>query len=84
MYPTLAVKENQQGTVLVDLTIGDSGRIVSIKIHHSNSDALDNAAVNALRRGRYMAAMHNGEHVAGTLHFSVTFQLGKQPEVKQL
>ncbi len=84
-YPPLAIKEHQQGTVEIALTIGSNSRIEKwTYLRHSSSNALDNAALKALRRVQYRAAMRNGERVAGTLKFRFTFKTGQQPEVKQL
>jgi len=86
IYPALAKKENQHGMVILSVTTNGSGQVVGeVKIvKHSSSDALDNAAKNALQQWRYRAAMRNGERVTDTIKVSVDFEPGKTPEVKQL
>ncbi len=84
-YPALAVKEHQQGTVIIALTIGSSGQIVRWTfVRRTPSDALDNAALKALKQIKYRAAMLHGTRVTDTVKFSVTFKIGHEPEVKQI
>lgn len=84
-YPALAIKEHQQGTVVIALSIGISGQIEKWTfLKRSPSDALDNAALKALRRVKYRAALHNGVRVPSTVTYRITFKTGQEPEVKQI
>ncbi|MHB9134063.1 MAG: energy transducer TonB [Armatimonadota bacterium] len=84
-YPSLAEKENQQGAVIVAVTVNTEG--IAIKaafVQRSNSDVLDNEARRTALKWKYSAAMENGKAINSTIKMKVTFERGKTPEVKQL
>jgi len=84
-YPSLAMKEHREGTVIIVLTIDSNAQVEKWTfIQRSSSDALDNAALKALKRLTFRAAMRNGIRVTDTVKFCVTFKTGKKPEVKQI
>lgn len=84
-YPGLALKEGQHGTVLLAVSLNTVGLATKVDIKtHSNSDALDNEAKRTIRNWKFRPAMRNGEAVNSIVMISVRFELGKEPEVKQL
>lgn len=75
-YPSSARKAGVEGTVLVGLTIGVDGRVASAWVlQSSGSAALDQAAVGAVQRWKFVPAKKNGQAVAVETKVPVTFNL---------
>jgi protein TonB len=62
-YPQLAQELGQQGTVLLQLTVDEVGRVISISIKETSGSALlDRSAVSFVKR-RWIQPPINGRHV---------------------
>jgi protein TonB len=60
-YPEIAIQQNIEGTVVVLVTIGADGSLVSASVAESSGNAtLDEAALNAARASRYTPYLANG------------------------
>ena len=77
-YPVLARRANIEGRVIVKALIGKHGELKKTIIIHSDSELLNEAAVNALREyGTFAPAIQNGRPVACWISIPVHFRLMK-------
>jgi TonB family protein len=75
-YTPIALKLNQQGDVLVQLTVLPDGSIGDAKIlKSSGSPQLDASALVSVGYWRYRPAMRNGKPVAANVTVRVVFRL---------
>jgi periplasmic protein TonB len=78
-YPAIAVRLNQQGTVLLSFKILTDGSVSDVTVAQSSGyDSLDSAAVSCAQNWRYKAAIQNGEPVEVPWKASVPFRLTGQ------
>jgi len=72
VYPNLARSQNIRGDVVVDLLVDETGTVVQAQVV-SGPALLRGAAVEALRKSKYMPATLDGKatsaHVVVTIHF---------------
>ncbi len=77
-YPVLAQRADIEGRVIVKALIGKYGELKKTIIIHSDSELLNDAAVNALRAyGTFTPAIQNGRPVACWISIPVHFRLMK-------
>ncbi len=76
-YPTASRRLGEEGVVIVHVTIGRDGRVVSATLARSSGSArLDEAAVaHALARWRFTPALSDGTPVVAERDISVRFRL---------
>ncbi|QWA11324.1 energy transducer TonB [Sodalis ligni] len=75
-YPRLARRAHQQGTVMLNVLVTVGGGAGEVNIAQSSgSDALDDAARQAVKRWRFIPAKRGGEPVAGWVRVPVVFRL---------
>lgn len=80
-YPQDAIRNEQQGTTRVSLTIGTDGRVTACNVTSSSgSSSLDNATCRIIRsRARYTPAKdQNGNNIAGTDAASIRWVLPEE------
>ncbi|HET7930399.1 MAG TPA: TonB family protein [Rhodanobacteraceae bacterium] len=78
-YPAAAVKANQQGRVMLDVTVDPSGKVVGVAVDVADTNAptiLQSAAIAAARRWKFNPGRRNGRAVGGVLRIPVNFSLG--------
>lgn len=76
VYPRQAVKRQQQGTVIVDATLNETGYVVEIKIFESSGfPLLDHAALKSVKNWQFEPANHNGAAVISVVRIPVDFIL---------
>ncbi len=76
IYPTSAVRNRYEGTVLLRIEIGANGRVELVEVAKSSGyEILDEAAVNAVRKWRGKPATSNGKPVATSELLPVQFKL---------
>jgi protein TonB len=64
-YPMVARRMGWQGKVVLNVEVLESGLPGQIKLHQSSGrDVLDNAAIQAVRGWKFVAARQNGQMVA--------------------
>ena len=75
-YPAPALRERQQGTVVVLAQIDVGGRVSEASIvRHSGSLTLNRAAINEVRRWKFEPALHNGQPIAANVQVPVNYRL---------
>ena len=73
-YPALAIATRVQGRVVLDCVIDEDGRVSSVTVLESHP-LLEEAAVDAVRRWRYLPTLLNGTRVSVLLTVTVDFRL---------
>jgi TonB family protein len=76
-YPAAALADQLQGTVVVELTVSESGFPEGIEVVESAGDILDRAMVEGVRTWRFQPAMRGGRPVA------VRWQVRQRFEIPQ-
>jgi protein TonB len=75
-YPESARREGREGRVLLRALVDDQGRIKQVEINNSSgSDALDRAAIEAIKRWRFHPARHGERPVESWLRIPIEFRL---------
>jgi protein TonB len=75
-YPDLARRSGVEGRVIVKVLVDKTGEIIKRKIEYSDSQLLDQAALDAINKyGRFTPAIQNKEPVACWLSVPITFKL---------
>lgn len=75
-YPNLALKSGTQGKVIVKVLVSKTGEILKKKIIYSDSQLLDNAALEAINKyGKFEPAVQNGQNVACWVAVPINFKL---------
>jgi len=75
-YPRLAEAAHIQGTVILEITVGEKGGVDAIAVLRS-VPALDQAAIDAVRRWRYESAELNGTPIPVIITVTVNFSLAR-------
>jgi protein TonB len=77
-YPPIAIQQDIEGTVVVLVTIGPDGSLISATIDVSSGDAsLDEAALNAARASLYTPYVANGVPTEQQYKIVYDFQLNQ-------
>jgi len=75
-YPESARAEGREGRVLLRVLVDDQGRTKSVEINASSgNDALDRAAIEAIKRWRFQPARHADKPVESWLRIPIEFRL---------
>lgn len=74
-YPELAIKRQIQGTVLVNVTVDQSGNAIRCDIVNSVDRILDEAAVETIYNSKFIPATHQGKKVTSTVAIPVKFRI---------
>jgi len=76
-YPTDSLELGEEGVIALRLTVAADGRVTDVKtVRSSGSARLDMSTANWIKsRWRYYPATLNGQPVASTVTFKVTFAL---------
>ena len=75
-YPRQALREHEEGTVLVLAQVDVQGHVSDARvIRHSGSFALDHAATNEVRRWQFQPALHDGKPVVASVQVPVSYRL---------
>ncbi|MGH8155106.1 MAG: energy transducer TonB, partial [Rhodanobacteraceae bacterium] len=75
-YPIQAIRQGQQGTVILDVTINAQGEVIDVKVEKSSGyRVLDQAAVAAARKWRFNPGIQNGKPSGGVVRIPVNFNL---------
>ena len=73
-YPRLARLRGTQGIVILEVTVDRQGEVSDVSVLRS-TEALDEAAIAAVRRWRYEPTVVNGMPVSAIFTESVRFQI---------
>lgn len=75
-YPMSALRDREQGTVLVLARVDVTGHVSDAHItRHSGSTILDRAAMNEVRHWQFEPALHNGQPVVASVQVPVSYRL---------
>lgn len=75
-YPAAAMRNGDQGTVMVRVEVGTDGVPTSVEVaQRSGSRDLDRAAVNAVRQWRFQPAQRDGQPVPGAVTVPIDFKM---------
>ena len=75
-YPRLAQAAHIQGTVILEIIVGEQGSVDSVTVLRS-VPALDQAAIDAVRRWKYEPGALNGTAIPVIITVTVNFSLGQ-------
>lgn len=75
-YPQDAREEGAEGTVMLDITVSEDGRVTSARVDKGSGDRrLDRAAVEAVQKWTYEPCLKDGVPVASSMRVRVEFHL---------
>lgn len=76
IYPAEAYRRGIEGTVVLNVLISESGRVLQTKVLHTIKGPFefDTACMEALRQWRFDPAVKNGKHVRVWKPISITFK----------
>ncbi|HET7931236.1 MAG TPA: energy transducer TonB [Rhodanobacteraceae bacterium] len=75
-YPIEAARQQQQGTVILDVTVNAEGVVTDVRVERSSGyRVLDRAAVEAARHWRFNPGIANGKATGGIVRIPVDFHL---------
>ncbi|MCB2091129.1 MAG: energy transducer TonB [Alphaproteobacteria bacterium] len=78
-YPRLARLRRQQGTVLLNVEVEANGRPGDIQVIKSSGyQLLDQAAINIVRKWRFLPAKRGNEPVKANVEIPITFQIKRK------
>lgn len=76
VYPEQAVRDEVEGTVLLNLKIGTDGKVVKTQIKHSSgAEILDAAAIKAAADWLFVPAKRGAESISAIFEVPVSFVL---------
>lgn len=76
VYPATARRRGMQGTVLLRVAVGVTGRVTRVElIKSSRFRILDRAAISCVRRWRFIPARRNDEPVESVVEIPIRFSL---------
>lgn len=78
-YPVSAIRNNEQGRVVLDVSISVSGEVTGVRVDPRGTTApasLQDSAVVAARGWKFRAGSKGGKPVAGVVRIPVNFSLG--------
>ena len=77
-YPTMSRRQHEEGRVLLRVLVAADGRAESVEIATSSGfERLDRAALDAVRRWRFVPARRGGDAVAATVNVPIAFALDR-------
>ena len=80
VYPTAARRTSQEGTVILHVLVTASGAVAHAEIQKSSgSSLLDNAALDAVRKWRFIAAKKGNAPIDYSFNVPITFSLSQTP-----
>jgi protein TonB len=74
VYPPLAMSANIQGTVILEATVDEEGRVQDLRVV-SGQPLLQKAAIAAVQQWRYSPVLLNGRPTSFILTVVLTFHL---------
>lgn len=75
-YPSSAMRNGDQGTVMVRVEVGADGVPTSVEVaERSGSRDLDRAALTAVRQWRFQPAQRDGQPVPGAVTVPIDFKM---------
>ena len=76
VYPTGARQRKEEGDVVLELSVSAQGRVTAASVAKScGYPELDDAALRAARKARFVPAKSGASSVAATVRITISFQL---------
>lgn len=76
LYPALARRAREEGRVLLRVLVSADGRAQMVELAQSSgSERLDEAAIDAVRRWRFVPARRGDQRIAAHVNVAVVFSL---------
>ncbi len=75
VYPEIARRSHQGGTVILQTVIDESGRVINVEVVKGLGFGLQQAAIDAVSRWRFKPATMNGRSVKVFFNLTVQFSL---------
>jgi four helix bundle protein len=75
IYPPDDIKSKIEGTVLLDVVIGNDGNLRDIRVSRSLKPSFDQAAVAAVRQWQFEPGRYQGKAVAIYVHMEINFRV---------
>jgi TonB family protein len=73
-YPQIARMQRVEGTVLLSVLVGENGQVQDVRVIRGNP-ALNEAAIQSVRKSSFAAGVKDGVHVKSWLAVGVAFKL---------
>ncbi|MCU0868263.1 MAG: energy transducer TonB [Burkholderiales bacterium] len=78
-YPPISKRNNEEGKVLLRVLVSDKGVPLSVELRQSSGfTRLDNAALEAVRKWKFVPARQGSEAVEASVIVPITFSLGDE------
>ncbi len=77
-YPLLARRLGREGSVVLKLSIDETGRLVDVEVIEKAGFGFDRAAVEAVKKSTFLPAKRNGKPVRSEALLSVKFVLKRE------
>ena len=75
-YPSMSRRQGEEGRVLMKVLVSASGAAEDVQVEKSSgSDRLDNAAVSAVKRWRFIPAKKNNQPLSAYVLVPIKFSL---------
>jgi protein TonB len=74
VYPPEALSNRQEGTVVLRVTVDVDGSVRDLEVAQSGGEALDRAAIDALRQWRFRPAQRGSEAVSARIRVPLRFE----------
>lgn len=78
VYPEEEQRAGREAAVTLELTVSTEGRATDVRVVEGAGEAFDRAAVEAVQRFEFAAAVQNGQRVAATIRYRYRFRLRAQ------
>lgn len=75
-YPEKAHEEGLEGKVILEVTVDKSGAVVGTVVKESAGDDFDNAAINAVKKTKFIPAEKDGKKIKASVVIPFQFKLG--------
>jgi len=75
VYPPEAMAARQEGTVVLLVTVGADGSVTDVSVAQSGGEALDRAAIEALRQWKFTPARRGDQAISSRIRIPVLFAL---------
>jgi TonB family protein len=75
IYPGMAIKASIEGKVVVEVLVSKTGKPLKCEIVYSDSEMLDEAAINAVMKTNFVPAIQNGINVNCRVTIPISFRL---------
>ncbi|MEM5769249.1 MAG: TonB family protein [Bacillota bacterium] len=84
-YPTEARVKGWEGRVILGITVSEAGSVAAVYVRSSSGyEILDNAAIEAAQKWRFMPVQKSGKPVSSYIAVPISFQLFTPTEIYEV